>query len=498
LPTGVLVGAFAAAVCLLLVAALWWSNSTSRDAKQRQTAEAAAIVDHRSKEEPKSVASSRSLSPENPEGSQTAQPPVAIAPFDAARAKTHRDEEAKPVVSAEAPAPSAGQAAEATGVATSRADVGGDRYGFNYLMLEAYQAGSTAEIDNLRVTDLQQNQSLVAFDFGDEGIDGLILRQRRDSNTPWIVNGPMTKVANGRLRLECTGFRRNGAGGYNSSAQMILRRPLPSDFSIEFVVKRLQWSGHFYFVVCVDEQMTIPTFKFTISGHELMPPTLHIPHMRKLSTAAKGSYHERDVHVRLMKSERRLELDVDEKRCATVNDLVPVGQEVSNARNHTPAPAQDAKRAVDLADSTLVETASAKRTSEENRGTIAKNSKRLSLDGEWVLVEGWNQGTKMTGARWANCRIIFSGTQYTKLAGGMVIEGRIGIDTTKSPMHLDWIPLKGGTARYRGKVTPGIFEMSEDGTTLRFCAAGELEAPRPIDFDPKASGVTVQVYRKLR
>lgn len=132
-------------------------------------------------------------------------------------------------------------------------------------------------------------------------------------------------------------------------------------------------------------------------------------------------------------------------------------------------------------------------------GAIAnKESKRLSLDGEWILVDGWlSGGAKMTGPRWSNCRIVFKGTQYTKLHGATAIEGRVEVDTTTSPMRLDWTPLKGGTPKFWGKKTPGIFEISGDGSVLRFCA-GESEGARPVEFDYRPDGWTVQVYKRTQ
>lgn len=121
----------------------------------------------------------------------------------------------------------------------------------NYLVLSVNQAGSTAEIDDLRVVDLKTNRVFYQNNFDGGKTEHLSLLFRRNDNSPegkrWHDDPTKTRIVDGRLRLECEGFRRNGAGAYESHATMILKQKLPDDFSIEFSVKKLQWSGHFFF-----------------------------------------------------------------------------------------------------------------------------------------------------------------------------------------------------------------------------------------------------------
>jgi hypothetical protein len=59
----------------------------------------------------------------------------------------------------------------------------------------------------------------------------------------------MTFVTNGNLRLETTGFGLNGSGGYNSCTDAEYATTLPRNFLVDFNAIRLQWAGHFHFLV---------------------------------------------------------------------------------------------------------------------------------------------------------------------------------------------------------------------------------------------------------
>lgn len=59
------------------------------------------------------------------------------------------------------------------------------------------------------------------------------------------------------------------------------------------------------------------------------------------------------------------------------------------------------------------------------------------------------------------------------------------------------MPEKGGTPKFHGKVTPGIFELSDDGNTLKVCF-GLSEGVRPPGFDSKPQGWSVQIYKRKR
>ena len=129
-------------------------------------------------------------------------------------------------------------------------------YGFNYFRLRATQAGSTSDIDNLKVVDLDSGEITYSNDFSDN-TDGLILRHNpvsnerneRRSNFTWSVKEEVfdtkyTRIVGGKLRLECLGFNRNGSGGYNSYSHMMNEDPLPENFELTFDTSRKQWAGH--------------------------------------------------------------------------------------------------------------------------------------------------------------------------------------------------------------------------------------------------------------
>ncbi|MBL69432.1 MAG: hypothetical protein CMO74_13475 [Verrucomicrobiales bacterium] len=111
-----------------------------------------------------------------------------------------------------------------------------------YLNLRAFQAGSTVVIDNLIIKDLDKGETI----FEDNFSNGLSDKLRLHHTTP--EDNSKNKVQHGRdLRLECTGYRRNGAGAYNSYATMHFKEILPENFEISFSVYKLQWAGHFHF-----------------------------------------------------------------------------------------------------------------------------------------------------------------------------------------------------------------------------------------------------------
>ena len=122
----------------------------------------------------------------------------------------------------------------------------------NTFLLYSVQAGSTTDIDNLRIVDLDTSQTIYAnpFDTASEATNQLYLCYwpiGADGTTNCVVNGSMTRVADGKLRLETTGFGANGGGGYNSQSEAVFTGSLPHNFLVEFEATRLQWAGHFRF-----------------------------------------------------------------------------------------------------------------------------------------------------------------------------------------------------------------------------------------------------------
>ena len=128
----------------------------------------------------------------------------------------------------------------------------------NCFQIQSFQAGSTTDIDNLVVTDLDLGKEVYSNNFStsESATQSLNLFYYPDADddyphhtikTGYVLNGSMTRVVSGKLRLETTGFNSNGAGGYNSHSEAVYTGELPRNFKIEFEAVRLQWAGHFGF-----------------------------------------------------------------------------------------------------------------------------------------------------------------------------------------------------------------------------------------------------------
>ena len=128
----------------------------------------------------------------------------------------------------------------------------------NTFIIRSIQAGSTTDVDNIKVTDLDTNEVVYENTFSNAGdaTRKLVLHHYPDKGgvesnwngrnwNDFVENGTMTRVVNGKLRLETTGFSRNGKGGYNSVSDATFTSELPHNFLIEFDAQRIQWAGHF-------------------------------------------------------------------------------------------------------------------------------------------------------------------------------------------------------------------------------------------------------------
>ena len=121
----------------------------------------------------------------------------------------------------------------------------------NTFMLMSVQAGSTTDIDNLRVVDLDTGTAVYtnSFSAASDATNKLNLFyyvQGANNPTNFFTNDfAMTRVVNGKLRLETTGFGANGNGGYNSHSEAEFAVTLPHNFLVDFAAIRLQWAGAF-------------------------------------------------------------------------------------------------------------------------------------------------------------------------------------------------------------------------------------------------------------
>jgi prepilin-type N-terminal cleavage/methylation domain-containing protein len=166
---------------------------------------------------------------------------------------------------------------------------GTNPFELNYLTLVAVQAGSTVEIDNLVVTDLDSGKPAYQNNFNSGSLVGLNLEHSDDPSK--------NRITNGKLRLECIGFRQNGEGSYNSFGKMHLEKQLPKNFKLSFSVNKLQWAGHFLFVIYSDSGRSDMAFKTNINGSQINEVILYKPKEEKLYSAGgwSGPYQGKDV-----------------------------------------------------------------------------------------------------------------------------------------------------------------------------------------------------------
>jgi hypothetical protein len=127
----------------------------------------------------------------------------------------------------------------------------------NTFIIRSIQAGSTTDVDNIKVTDLDTNKVVYenSFSNASDATRDLVLHYYPDSGgvesnwngrnwKDYVENGSMTRIVNGKLRLQTTGFNRNGSGGYNSVSDATYNGELPHNFMVEFDAQRMQWPGH--------------------------------------------------------------------------------------------------------------------------------------------------------------------------------------------------------------------------------------------------------------
>jgi hypothetical protein len=165
----------------------------------------------------------------------------------------------------------------------------------NTFMLQSAQAGSTTDIDNIKVTNLDTGAVVYtnSFDKPQDATRGLRLAywpQGGTNTRNFTVSGPMTKVVNGKLRLETTGFNRNGSGGYESHSEAEFTGNLPKNFLVEFDATRLQWPGHFHFCSFYRNPSDSP-FAFEPGGAFSLTRKANIP-ADTFRMAASGSWFQ--------------------------------------------------------------------------------------------------------------------------------------------------------------------------------------------------------------
>ena len=223
---------------------------------------------------------------------------------------------------------------------------------FDYLILEAQQAGSTVDIDDIRVTDLGSNTKFYSHDFETDDLTGIELFHSEDSGYEYSENPEMTRIQDGRLRLETTGFLQNGAGGYNSRSRMVIPTQLPDEFEITFTARKLQWAGHFKVILGNSESDyadistqngnefgvhdgdygfyvlqaggAVPTHAGVLINLEGEP--VEVPTQNSLR-----NLHNTDARYRIVRQANELSLYVNDVLIATKTDLVDPSSPIEDA-----------------------------------------------------------------------------------------------------------------------------------------------------------------------
>ena len=71
------------------------------------------------------------------------------------------------------------------------------------------------------------------------GLNSYYRPQGGKNTDNYVLNGSKTRVENGKLILETTGFNQNGYSGYESHSEMEPTANLPTNFRVEFTARKL-------------------------------------------------------------------------------------------------------------------------------------------------------------------------------------------------------------------------------------------------------------------
>lgn len=111
------------------------------------------------------------------------------------------------------------------------------------------------------------------------------------------------------------------------------------------------------------------------------------------------------------------------------------------------------------------------------QGTVPKEL--AGFQGTWDVV---SVGGESLAAAGATGEVTVTGDKYeVKINGAFNERGTIKVDTSKTPMTIDFNIVE-GPEDSGGKLQLGIFEIA--GDTIRFHLAQPGLTPRPVNFDP--------------
>jgi len=115
-----------------------------------------------------------------------------------------------------------------------------------------------------------------------------------------------------------------------------------------------------------------------------------------------------------------------------------------------------------------------------------------AIQGEWKLVESWANGTALPPQILGEATLKVTGDRYVLKRSKDETKGRMKIDPTQKPAHVDIITERPGEEPSTG---PGILKI-EDGK-LHLCGAPPGHE-RPIDFDTiRRPRLTVLIFTRL-
>jgi uncharacterized protein (TIGR03067 family) len=108
------------------------------------------------------------------------------------------------------------------------------------------------------------------------------------------------------------------------------------------------------------------------------------------------------------------------------------------------------------------------------------------IQGTWALISGERHGEKFTAEVTKNVRLTFEGEALSTHNGEDVTEATFTLHPEMNPKGID-LNMDGNTGL-------GIYKLEDDKLTILH---GEVDQPRPADFDAVASGnLTMLVLQK--
>jgi len=229
-------------------------------------------------------------------------------------------------------------------------------FGFDHLVLEARQFGSTIDVDDVEITDLSTNQVVYANTFDAGSTAGLTLVHWADGDAAANYGSPLNRVVDGRLRLESTGFQQPGAP-LGTQARAIVDAQLPENFEARFTIYKRQASGFAYVTAAPssaryarDYALMFGTggFQTFINGDVITTANVfNKPNLLNTPEALQSQrYLQTDVRYRIVKQGASLQVFIDDVLRAQTDSLVNVAPTAITIPNARPVPETSASGSI--------------------------------------------------------------------------------------------------------------------------------------------------------